>query len=50
MASDYSDYDECIFKVPIESKDYMECSDFVVEAGERLNMADVILQFKRRRE
>ncbi len=110
-----NDYDECEFKVPIESEDYMECSDFVVdsiecimqaamdegrnriiintnlkrglpmeninkiagpfveawafetfsdvledenneyqlinvEAGERLNMADVILQFTRRRK
>lgn len=36
MASGHSDYDECIFKVPIESKDYMECSDFVVDAIERI--------------
>ena len=29
-----SDYDECVFKIPIESEDYMECSDFVVDSIE----------------
>ena len=34
-----NDYDECEFKVPIESEDYMECSDFVVDSIERIMQA-----------
>lgn len=32
-------YNKCVFKVPIESDDYMECSDFVVDSIERIMQA-----------
>jgi len=31
-----NDYNECILKIPIESEDYMECSDFAVNSIERI--------------
>ncbi len=31
-----TDYDKLILKAPKESEDYIECSDFVVDAVERI--------------
>jgi hypothetical protein len=36
MANIHSDYEELLFKQPIEAGDYKECSDYVVQAVEKI--------------